>query len=97
MAKFILKKIQEKPYRKRNLDAYDIISKKENLTNENNINKKENIMTQDEKINLAQSLLDDVKGDGKKYKRVKKNSGLIERTEESKIILNEDNKQLLKD
>ena len=62
-----------------------------------NINKKENIMTQDEKINLAQSLLDDVKGDGKKYKRVKKNSGLIERTEESKIILNEDNKQLLKD
>lgn len=97
MAKFILKKIQEKPYRKRKLDAYGIISKKENLTNENNINKKENIMTQDEKINLAQSLLDDVKGDGKKYKRVKKNSGLIERTEESKIILNEDNKQLLKD
>ena len=43
-----------------------------------------------EKIDTAEAIITDVKP-----KRVKKDKGLIERTESSKVILTEDNKQLL--
>ena len=60
---------------------------------ENNINENKTVMTTSEKIAMAQSVLDDTP----KVKRVKKDKGLIERTESSKTILTEDNKELLKD
>ena len=46
------------------------------------------------KIDMAESVITDVP---KGIRRIKKDKGLIERTESSKIILTEDNKELLVD
>lgn len=54
-------------------------------------NKEEKVM---DKISMAEEILNDAP---KAVKRIKKDKGLIERTESSKTILTEDNKQLLVD
>ena len=59
--------------------------------NENN-DKKERVM---DKISMAESILNETPP--KEIKRLKKDKGLIERTESSKTIITEDNKQLLVD
>jgi hypothetical protein len=61
---------------------------------ENNVQENKEVMTTSEKIAMAQSVLSgaDVAAP---VKRVKKDKGLIERTESSKTILTEDNKELL--
>lgn len=51
--------------------------------------------TTKEKVALANSILEGVGTN--KVKRLKKDRGLIERTESSKIVLTEDNKELLTD
>ena len=84
MGKFIIKQIKSMKPQKKN----------EVFTENNVIN--EQVMTISEKIAMAQSVL------GGEYeqapvKRVKKDKGLIERTESSKTILTEDNKELLND
>lgn len=61
----------------------------------NNIKENKSVMTTDEKIAMAQSVLSGA--DAAPVKRVKKDKGLIERTESSKTILTEDNKELLND
>ena len=53
-------------------------------------------MTTSEKIAMAQSVLAN-EDKTAPVKRVKKDKGLIERTESSKTILTEDNKELLND
>jgi hypothetical protein len=53
-------------------------------------------MTTSEKIAMAQSVLSGTEA-AAPVKRVKKDKGLIERTESSKTILTEDNKELLND
>lgn len=55
---------------------------------------KEQVMTTSEKIEMAQNVLNETPT---QFKRVKKDKGLIERTESSKTILTEDNKELLND
>ena len=59
-------------------------------------NKQENekVMNTQEKIMAAETILNDAP---RNVKRVKKDKGLIERTESSTIVLTEDNKQLLND
>lgn len=57
--------------------------------------KKVNDMNTKEKITYANEIL--TNQEGVKVKKVKKDKGLIERTESSKIILTEDNKELLND
>ena len=59
--------------------------------NENN-DKKERVM---DKISMAEAIINNAPA--KEVKRLKKDKGLIERTESSKTILTEDNKQLLVD
>jgi hypothetical protein len=61
----------------------------------NNIEENKSVMTTDEKIAMAQSVLSGA--NAAPVKRVKKDKGLIERTESSKTILTEDNKELLND
>jgi hypothetical protein len=63
---------------------------------ENNIRENKEVMTTSEKIAMAQSVLSDATV-AAPVKRVKKDKGLIERTESSKTILTEDNKELLND
>lgn len=53
--------------------------------------KEEKVM---DKISMAEEIINDAP---KAVKRIKKDKGLIERTESSKTILTEDNKQLLVD
>lgn len=65
----------------------------ENNVEENN----EEVMTTSEKIAMAQSVLSGTDVAASPIKRVKKDKGLIERTESSKTILTEDNKELLND
>ena len=65
-------------------------------SSENNINENKSVMTTEEKIALAQAALANERP-AAPVKRVKKDKGLIERTESSKTILTEDNKELLND
>ena len=59
----------------------------------NNPEKSEKDMTTAEKISAANEILNQQPT----VKRVKRDKGLFERTESSKTILTEDNKELLKD
>jgi len=60
-------------------------------------NKKEKIEeAMDEKINRAEEIMNNMKA-ANHVKVVKKDKGLIERTESSKIVLTEDNRQVLND
>jgi actin-related protein len=113
MGKFIIKQIKSmKPQKKVNFGVNDIKKKEENIVeqvasadkeielaqnifNENNEEKiNEQVMTTSEKIKMAHNVLNDTPN---RFKRVKKDKGLIERTESSKTILTEDNKELLND
>lgn len=72
-----------------NKKSQDIKPQKRQVINNN---KKEEVM---DKISMAESILNTTPP--KEVKRLKKDKGLIERTESSKTILTEDNKQLLVD
>jgi hypothetical protein len=60
----------------------------------NNTKKKEKAM--DERVNKAEEIMNNMKA-ANHVKVVKKDKGLIERTESSKIVLTEDNRQVLND
>ena len=84
MTRFIMKHIQgSKP------------QKMVSNTNVNKIEENKSVMTTEEKIAMAQAALNGTPASP--VKRVKKDKGLIERTESSKTILTEDNKELLND
>ena len=86
MGKFIIKHINNmKPQKK----AASYIENK-------NINENKSVMTTEEKIAMAQAALAG-QSQAAPVKRVKRDKGLIERTESSKTILTEDNKELLND
>lgn len=97
MKHFIIKKLQDKRLQKRSSSQTEKENIQKNDENANGKNKKnaktlKNMDTK-EKIELAASVLDDMP----KVKKLRKDKGLIEKTESSKIILTEDNKELLKD
>lgn len=73
-----------------NNSGIHIIEKQEN---NKNIKKEEKM---DERLSKIESVIDD-KTSKKNVKIEKKEKGLIERTENSTIVLNEDNKMLLND
>ena len=70
------------------------IEAKENVAQKNNSKKLNEDM--DEKINRAEEIMNNMKA-ANHVKVVKKDKGLIERTESSKIVLTEDNRQVLND
>ena len=83
--RFIIKHSQEvKPQKK--------VAKREEIKKITTDNKKSEVMN--DKISMAEEIINDTP---KAVKRIKKDKGLIERTESSKTILTEDNKQLLVD
>lgn len=89
MGRFIIKHIDS---RKPQVKVYN-----DALVGENNKKVDEEVMTTSEKIAMAQSILNSEEKSTHSVKRVKKDKGLIERTESSKTILTEDNKELLND
>ena len=80
-----------KPSAKVTAEAVEAESTK---TNNKKKSKKGNDMTINEKIDAAEAVMDMM---APEVKVVKKDRGLIERTESSKIILTEDNRQVLND
>jgi len=58
------------------------------------ITEKEKKEVMDKRISMIEDIINDTP---KEVKRLKKDKGLIERTESSKTVLTEDNKQLLVD
>ena len=64
---------------------------------ENNKVKDSIVMNDEEKIIKAEEILTQTMSNEKNIKRVKKEKGLIERTESSKIVITEDNRQVLND
>ena len=59
-------------------------------------NQEKNEETMDERVNKAEEIMNNMKA-ANHVKVVKKDKGLIERTESSKIVLTEDNRQVLND
>ncbi len=91
MGRFILKHIDNrKPQLKCFQEAGNGLK-----SNNNKQDIKEQVMTTNEKIAMAQDVLQDAAQ--VQVKRVKKDKGLIERMESTKTILTEDNKELLRD
>ena len=90
MGKFIIKQRQNMRPQFKNTNKIQL------KVSENNIQEDKQVMTTSEKIAMAQSVLND-NIQAAPVKRVKKDKGLIERTESSKTILTEDNKELLND
>ena len=100
MRRFITKKIQERRTKFRNkpivVKEFNELQNEEiNINIENNIKeeKKIDVMDTKEKIELANQILEQEV----KVKRIKKDKGLIEKVETNKIILTEDNRELLRD
>ena len=80
MGRFIIKHINAiKPQKKVSQKTITVKEKKEVMDN---------------RIAMAEEIINDTP---REVKRIKKDKGLIERTESSKTILTEDNKQLLVD
>ena len=98
--KQIIKKVRKgvKPERRNNetVSVGKRIAKTVKDTIKNNVKKNENNMTAEE-IARMEELAQEINNTPKKVKIVKKDKGLIERTESSKIVLTEDNRQVLND
>ena len=92
MCRFIIKHVDS---RKPQVKMYPSNTKKL-VEKENKKKVNEQVMTTSEKIAMAQNVLSGTDHPAS-VKRVKKDKGLIERTESSKTILTEDNKELLND
>ena len=92
MGRFIIKHIDN---RKPQIKMYPSDAKKP-VVKENKKKVNEQVMTTSEKIAMAQNVLSG-SDPAAPVKRVKRDKGLIERTESSKTILTEDNKELLND
>lgn len=99
MGRFIIKHINNVKPQKKIVNVISEVNssvlKEENTLeiNENKIEENKQVMTTSEKVQMAQSVL----GNTQTPKRLKKDKGLIERTESSRTILTEDNKELLND
>ena len=106
MGKFIIKHIDNRKPQIKNTrhfvsevkveDTPQVEANSENVSKQvvNNKKKVKNeVMTTSEKIAMAQEVLEGAVN----TKRLKRDKGLIERTESSKTILTEDNKELLND
>lgn len=92
MGRFIIKHIDN---RKPQVKMYPGDTQKP-VVKENKKKINEQVMTTSEKIAMAQNVLSGA-DQAASVKRVKRDKGLIERTESSKTILTEDNKELLND
>jgi len=95
MGRFIIKHIENRKPQIKMVSNND--TKENNVVEEKNNDKiNERVMTTSEKIEMVQNVLNPQDAQ-MRVKRVKRDKGLIERTESSKTILTEDNKELLND
>lgn len=86
MSRFIIKKVEHKASKKLC-----------NVIENNKINENKDMMTTEEKVRMAQEILGNESEAKMSVKRLKKDNGLIEKVNTKKIILTEENKELLND
>lgn len=91
--RFYLPEVAKK---KINQTKNNIVSVDNNKTTENNSKKEDTNMDTNEKIDRIQDVLQEPQT-VEKVKRVKRDKSLIERAENTKIVMVDDNKMLLKD
>lgn len=89
MARFIQKQTQSRRISRMDINQNNIVF--------NNKEEKKEVMNTAEKVAMAQEILSTEDNKKQNVKRIRKDKGLIERTESSKTILTEDNKELLVD
>lgn len=100
MNRIIIKNIPKRPIgfigknKNENNDTVKRIEGKKSEEKKNKKNKKKDNMINEEQISAAEAQVGNLTNN---VKVVKKDRGLIERTESSKIILTEDNRQVLND
>lgn len=91
--RFYLPEVAKK---KINQTKNNIVSVDNNKTTENNSKKEDTNMDTNEKIDRIEDILQEPQT-VEKVKRVKRDKSLIERAENTKIVMVDDNKMLLKD
>ena len=89
MVRFIQKQSQSRRISRMDINQNNIVF--------NNKEEKKEVMNTAEKVAMAQEILSTEDNEKQNVKRIRKDKGLIERTESSKTILTEDNKELLVD
>lgn len=89
MIRFIQKQSQSRRISRMDINQNNIVF--------NNKEEKKEVMNTAEKVAMAQEILSTEDNKKQNVKRIRKDKGLIERTESSKTILTEDNKELLVD
>lgn len=89
MRRFIQKQTQSRRISRMDINQNNIVF--------NNKEEKKEVMNTAEKVAMAQEILSTEDNKKQNVKRIRKDKGLIERTESSKTILTEDNKELLVD
>lgn len=89
MVRFIQKQSQSRKISRMDINQNNIVF--------NNKEEKKEVMNTAEKVAMAQEILSTEDNKKQNVKRIRKDKGLIERTESSKTILTEDNKELLVD
>nr|DAN76350.1 MAG TPA: hypothetical protein [Caudoviricetes sp.] len=89
MVRFIQKQSQSRRISRMDINQNNIVF--------NNKEEKKEVMNTAEKVAMAQEILSTEDNKKQNVKRIRKDKGLIERTESSKTILTEDNKELLVD
>lgn len=89
MRRFIQKQTQSRRISRMDINQNNIVF--------NNKEEKKEVMNTAEKVAIAQEILSTEDNKKQNIKRIRKDKGLIERTESSKTILTEDNKELLVD
>ncbi len=89
MVRFIQKQSQSRRISRKDINQNNIVF--------NNKEEKKEVMNTAEKVAMAQEILSTEDNKKQNVKRIRKDKGLIERTESSKTILTEDNKELLVD
>ena len=72
----------------------EVVKEEQHTIKDNNVDEKQEVMDTKTKIELANAVLDNA--NESKVKKIKKDKGLIERTESSKSIITEDNRELLR-
>ena len=92
MAKFLIKKV-DKPMI--NKSSFTNSVKQQN--NKNNVDVNINDMDTKEKISIVNDIMNQDAKSANRIKKITKDKGIIERTESSKVLLTEDNKELLMD
>jgi hypothetical protein len=92
MAKFFIKKV-DKPI----VNKSSFTNSVKQQDTKNNVDVNINDMDTKEKISIVNDIMNQDTKSANRVKKIVKDKGIIERTESSKVLLTEDNKELLMD